>query len=128
MNSFHRTKRNSGPGVFIGLSIVCVLSVVFMLLGFANIEDLSGIKVTPLIIGLVGVALFVAFLRGCWLHLGGPITHVFSITDAEVEWGVMGREKKLPMDQIAEVYWDERDGFTLLLIRHRERTSSCIQG
>jgi len=117
MNSFHRTKRESRWLTFVGLSVVFVVSVAFMLIGFVGIGANSGIDVIRLIFGIIGVALFVGFFRGFWMTTGGAVTHVFSINDAELEWGLMGREKRLPVGELASVYWDETDGFTLMVTR-----------
>lgn len=117
MSSFHRTKRDSRILGFIGLSVAFVLSVLFLLIGFASSEETSGIDGFRIIFGLLGASLFVIFIRGCWMATRGSIIHVLSIDEAEIEWGFMGKEKRLPISEVAEIYWDDTDGFTFLIAR-----------
>jgi len=117
MKSFHRTKRDSRILGILGLSIALVLSVVFTVIGFVDIQNESGFGAVRLIFGVVGVCLFVIFIRGCWMASGGALTHVFSISEEEIEWGFVGREKQLSISEVAEIYWDDTDGFTFLITR-----------
>jgi hypothetical protein len=117
MKSFHRTKRDSRLLGFVGLSFAFILSVVFMLIGFFDTEEISGFNAFRLIFGGVGICLFVIFLRGCWMATGGALTHVFSINGDEIEWGFVGREKRLSVSDVEEFYWDDTDGFTFLVIQ-----------
>lgn len=115
MNSFHRTKRDSRILGFVGLSFAFIVSVVFMLVGFVNFESESGVDPFQIVFGFVGVGLFVIFLRGCWMATGGALIHVFSVSDDEIEWGFVGREKRLAMADVKEIYWDDTDGFSFVI-------------
>lgn len=117
MNSFHRTKRDSRILGFVGLSIAFILSVVFMLVGFVESESESGGDAFRIIFGVVGVGLFVIFIRGCWMATGGALVHVLSISEEEIEWGFVGREKRLSMSDVEEIYWDDTDGFTFTITK-----------
>ena len=117
MNSFHRTKRESPILGFVGLAIAFVLSVVFMLVGFVDIESESSGDAIRVIFGVVGAGLFVIFIRGCWIATGGVFVHVLSISEEEIEWGFMGREKRLPMSDVKEIYWDDTDGFNFTITK-----------
>jgi hypothetical protein len=117
MNQFHRTKRDSGILVYVGLAIAFAMAVMFMLVGFVDIRNESGIDVFRLIFGIAGASLFVIVLRGCWMTSGGAFTHVFSINEDEIEWGFVGREKQLATAEVEEIYWDDTDGFTFLVTR-----------
>lgn len=116
MNSFHRAKRYSRLLNIAGLSVLFVVSLIFTLIGFAGSGSRSDIGIR-MVCGAFGAALFLGFFRGLWMTTGGSITHVFSITDVELEWGILGKEKRLPMSELAAVYWDEVDGFTLVMTR-----------
>jgi hypothetical protein len=94
-----------------------VVSLVFTLIGFAGPGSRSDIDGIRMVCGVFGAALFLGFFRGLWMTTGGASTHVFSITDVEIEWGMLGKEKRLPMSELAAVYWDEVDGFTLVMTR-----------
>jgi hypothetical protein len=117
MNSFQRTKRDSRILGFVGLSIAFVLSVVFMLVGFVDIGSESGGDAFRIIFGVVGVGLFVIFIRGCWMATGGALIHVFSVSEDEIEWGFVGREKRLAMSDVKEIYWDDTDGFNFTITK-----------
>ena len=94
-----------------------VLSVVFMLIGFLDIESESGSNAFRLIFGIVGACLFIVFIRGCWIYTGGTLTHIFSITEEEIEWGFIGKEKRLSMSEVDEIYWDDTDGFSFTITK-----------
>jgi hypothetical protein len=66
---------------------------------------------------MLGVCLFVIFLRGCWMATSGALTHVFSVDGDEIAWGFVGREKRLAVSDVEEFYWDDTDGFTFLVIQ-----------
>lgn len=117
MNSFHRIKRDSRILGFVGLSFAFVLSVGFMLVGFVDIESESRGDALRIILGVVGVGLFVIFIRGCWIATGGALIHVFSVNEDEIEWGFVGREKRLAISDVKEIYWDDTDGFNLTITK-----------
>src|SRR5687767_1879724 len=94
MQSFHRTKRDSRILIFVGLCTAFLLSVIFMLVGFMGNRE-SGFDSFRLIFGIAGICLFVIFVRGGWMATGGALTHVFSINETEIEWGFVGREKRM---------------------------------
>jgi hypothetical protein len=115
MNAFHRTKRDSRWLSAIGLSIAFLLSLVFMLVGFIDLENESGFYLLRVIFGVVGICLFVLFMRGCWIATSGALIHVFSMDEDELEWGFVGREKRIALSEIAKIYWDDTDGFTFVV-------------
>jgi hypothetical protein len=117
MNSFHRTKRDSRILGFVGLAFAFILSIVFMLVGFVDIENESGFDTFRLIFGVAGACLFVVFIRGCWMATGGALTHILSITEDRIEWGFIGREKQLELSEVEEIYWDDTDGFTFTITK-----------
>lgn len=117
MNSFHRTKRDSGILGYVGLAIAFVMSMAFMLVGFGDIGNKGGINAFQVIFGTAGACLFVVVVRGCWMTAGGALTHVFSINEDEIEWGFVGKEKQLATADVEEIYWDDTDGFTFLITR-----------
>lgn len=86
-----------------------------MLIGFVERE--SGAGAFQMIFGIAGVCLFVVFVRGCWMATGGALTHVFSVSKDEVEWGFIGREHRLAMSDVKEIYWDDTDGFNLTMTK-----------
>jgi hypothetical protein len=114
MKSFHRTKKDSKIlGVF-GLSICLVLSLVFMLIGFHNTGS-EGRFSFELIFGLVGIVVFIIFVRGAWMMTGGSLIHVFSVDSSKLIWGFIGKEKELDITTVDQIYWDDSDGFTLMM-------------
>jgi hypothetical protein len=117
MNSFHRTKRDSRILAYVGLAFAFAMSVMFMLVGFVDIENEAGFDAFRLIFGIAGACLFVIVMRGCWMMSRGALTHVFSINGDEMEWGFVGREKQLATADVQEIYWDDTDGFTFLITR-----------
>ena len=48
---------------------------------------------------------------------GGALTHVFSITKDEIEWGFVGKEKRLVVSEVEEIYWDDTDGFNFTITK-----------
>ncbi len=115
MNAFHRTKRDSQWLSAFGLSIAFLLSLVFLLVGFIDLENESGVDTFRVIFGVVGICLFVVFIRGCWMATSGALVHVFSIDEEDLEWGFVGREKRVSVAEIAQIYWDDTDGFTFVI-------------
>jgi uncharacterized membrane protein YhdT len=115
MNAFHRTKRDSRWLSAIGLSIAFLLSLVFMLVGFIDLENESGFDTLRVIFGVVGICLFVLFMRGCWMATSGALVHVLSIDEEDLEWGFVGREKRVSVSEISQIYWDDSDGFTFVV-------------
>jgi hypothetical protein len=86
-----------------------------MLVGFIDLEKESGFDTFRVIFGVVGICLFVVFIRGCWMATSGTLIHVFSIDEEDVEWGFVGREKRVSVSEIAQIYWDDTDGFTFVI-------------
>ena len=85
MSSFHRIKRESKILGFVGLAFIFPFAIVFMLAGFLDIEEETRIDKLRVILGLAGIAMFLVFIRGCWMGVGSAITHVLSITHDEIE-------------------------------------------
>lgn len=111
MESFHYTRRESRVLNAIGLLICFVLASVFMLLGFNDLlehRQMSGL----LVLGVIGLGLFVIFMRGAWMLCAGTKIHVFSIDPHTVTWGYVGNEKSQQMSEVINIYWDDTDGFT----------------
>lgn len=115
MNSFHRTKRDSRWLGLIGLAFLLIFSLIFILIGFIDLENESGFYLLRAIFGMMGICLFVVFLRGCWIATSGALIHVFSMDEDELEWGFVGREKRIALSEIAKIYWDDTDGFTFVV-------------
>jgi hypothetical protein len=115
MKAFHRTKRDSRLLGMIGLAVLLVVAFFFMVVGISDIEQESGTSLLRILFGLGGVALFVVFIRGCWIATGGATVQILSIDEDKFEWGYMGREKELATSEIKEIYWDDDDGFTFVL-------------
>lgn len=113
MNYFHRVKRDSRILGFIGLTLALTISLIFMLIGFIGSESEQGATLFPTIIGIVGICIFVIFLRGSWMATAGATTHIFSINETHIEWGFLGKEKQILLTDIAAIYWNETDGLTL---------------
>ena len=42
---------------------------------------------------------------------------MLSMTESEIEWGVMGEEKRLEVSEISSFYWDDTDGFHFSIFR-----------
>jgi len=118
MNSFHRTKRESRVVAFIGLTFCLFLSLLFIFIGFHSLftEDTASME---LIFGIAGLVVFIIFIRGAWMISGCSLTHVFSIDKTKVTWGYAGKEKELPINSVKNIYWDDSDGFTLLMTTNK---------
>jgi hypothetical protein len=114
MDAFHRTKRESRLLLTLGLSVAFLLSGLFLLIGFSGIEK-EGFNSFQIIFGLFGIALFVLFFRGAWISLTSPLIHIFSIDPDEIEWGFVGKEKQMKISELSDIYWEDFDGFTLIL-------------
>jgi hypothetical protein len=113
--AFHRTKKDSRILAFFGLMFSLFLSILFMLLGFHRIGA-EGRASIELIFGIAGLALFIICLRGAWSMTGDALTHVFSVDQENICWGFIGQEKQLAIQDIAQIYWDESDGFHFVII------------
>ena len=85
-----------------------------MLIGFHTIGT-EGRASMELIFGIAGVAIFIIFIRGAWMMTGGALIHVFSIDSSKVIWGFLGKEKELDITTVEQIYWDDSDGFTLIM-------------
>jgi hypothetical protein len=48
---------------------------------------------------------------------GGSLIHVFSVSEDEIEWGFVGREKRLAMSDVKEIHWDDTDGFNFTITK-----------
>ena len=86
-----------------------------MLVGFIDLENESGFDTFRVIFGVVGICLFVVFIRALWIATGGALVHVFSIDEEYIEWGFVGLEKRVSVSEIAQIYWDDTDGFTFVI-------------
>ncbi|MEM6656142.1 MAG: hypothetical protein AAF596_10085 [Planctomycetota bacterium] len=116
MNSFQRIRRESRLLGFFGLIVTFLLSLFFMLIGFVDVENEAGADRMRLIFGVCGAGLFLLFMRGGWMITGGARTHVFTVTEDEIEWGFMGDEKRIAIASVREFYWSDDDGFTFSII------------
>ncbi|BCU78696.1 hypothetical protein llg_34110 [Luteolibacter sp. LG18] len=88
-----------------GLAILGVLSSGAMLLGFVH---------PPML--LLGLPLFIIFVRGVWMTATQPNRFVFSIDEHEITWGQFGKERTLPIEQVRRFHWNDSDGFNFCII------------
>jgi hypothetical protein len=51
------------------------------------------------------------------MSFAGEVIHVLSIDEEEIEWGFVGKEKRMSISEIAAFYWDDADAFTFLILR-----------
>lgn len=114
MTSFHRTRKESRILGFVGLTLALLISIFFMLIGFANIQTEKW-NPLQLVFGVAGLSIFVVFIRGSWMSASGAVTHIFNIDSEKVTWGFIGKEKSMMMKDVSSIYWDESDGFDLSL-------------
>lgn len=111
MESFQSIQRESGILGFFGLAVAFISSLLFMMLGAAGIDNPEGVRVLPLLFGLVGLAVFIIFIRGAWIAVGRPRHIIFSIDENEVEYGILGHQNKIAISDIRHFYWDDTDNF-----------------
>lgn len=112
MESFQSIQRESRILGFFGLAVAFISSLLFMMLGAVSIDHAEGVQAFPLLFGLVGLAVFVIFIRGAWIAVGRPRHFIFSMDENEVEYGFMGNETKIAIPDIRHFYWDDTDNFT----------------
>jgi hypothetical protein len=122
MNGFHRTKRESRVAALIAVVLALFLALSFMLVGLipflhtrAN-EHREWSDFFPVPFGIVGIAAFIAAVRGAWtLASATAVIHVLSVDDEAIEWGVMGKEERSLLCDVARIYFYDSEGLTCVL-------------
>ncbi len=107
-SEYHIVKRESVFLGVIGLIVAFIIAVFFMGIGFIGIGS-NSYSWCQMIFGLVGIGLFILFMRGGWMMASGPYIHILSITEDQFIWGRLGKEKMLAISEIQSFYWHEFD-------------------